>query len=374
MQYRPLGQSGLQVSAIGLGTEHLLHAPQDIVIEVVHTALDRGVNYFDLIWAHPEYRDNFAAALKGRRDEVILAGHLGSALKGSQYSRTRNPQVAEEFLLDLLTRLGTDYVDVLMVHNVNSIPEYETLLRPEGMFDLARRWKEQGRTRCIAMSGHSVELMSRSIVDGAVDTIMLPVNISGNAQPGRRELLQTCAKQGIGLIAMKPFAGGKLFQRRHTVYFARYQTGGASFKKKVPAEITPVQCLSYVLAQAGVSTAIPGVKTREEMVASLALLEASAEEQDFSAIISDFAEYVSGECVYCNHCLPCPVEIDIGYVCRLVDTADDGISPSLQRAYNTLKVKASACTDCGACVKRCPFEVDAQAKMGQAVALFEATS
>ncbi|MBN1484976.1 MAG: aldo/keto reductase [Chloroflexia bacterium] len=371
MQYRPLGRTGLQVSAIGLGTEHLLRACRETVVEVVHTALDHGVNYLDLIWAHPHYRDNLAAALQDRRDELVLAGHLGSTLQGEQYKRSRKADVAERFLLDLLERLQTDYVDVLMLHNVNTDREYDMLLQPNGVVELARRWQQQGKARCVALSGHSVELMNRALDDGLVDAIMLPVNMAGNAQPGRRELLQRCAREQIGLVAMKAYAGGKLLQQRQTVRFPHYQTGGEAFKKKVPEAILPLQCLHYVLCQSGVSCVIPGVKDRSELLDALALLQASEEERDFSDVLCEFAEYVSGECVYCNHCLPCPVKLDIAQILRLVDTAAEGVSPELQRSYNVLAVKASACTRCGACVKRCPFGVDVLAKIDRAIALFE---
>lgn len=89
--------------------------------------------------------------------------------------------------------------------------------------------------------------------------------------------------------------------------------------------------------------------------------------------MTGFERYVGGECVYCNHYLPCPVHLDVGQVGRLVDRAtfqSEGIAV-LQAAYEMLEVKASACTACGACVERCPFGVDVIAGMERAVELFE---
>jgi len=108
-----------------------------------------------------------------------------------------------------------------------------------------------------------------------------------------------------------------------------------------------------------------------ELAAALHTLEATDAGRDYSAIISDFGRYEEGECVYCNHCLPCPAVIDIAQINRLVDTAQQGISERLRMAYDVLLVKASACTECGACVERCPFGVDVISKMRQAVELFE---
>jgi predicted aldo/keto reductase-like oxidoreductase len=100
----------------------------------------------------------------------------------------------------------------------------------------------------------------------------------------------------------------------------------------------------------------------------LQYIDAPPEEKDFSSIITSFKEYTPGECVYCNHCLPCPSYIDIGAVIRLLDTYG---TESVQHEYNTLSAKASDCTECGACVERCPFEVDVLSKMKKAVAVFE---
>jgi predicted aldo/keto reductase-like oxidoreductase len=370
MDYHPLGQTGIQVSAIGLGGEHLLRASRETVVEIIHAALDRGVNYFDIIWAHPEYRDNFAAALQGRREQVVLPGHLGSTLKGTQYQRARSAGVCERYYQDLLTRLGTDYLDVAMIHNLNGIKDYEALLGPNGVVELAHRLKREGRARAVGMSGHSVELFNRVLQDGVVDLLMLPVNMAGNAQPGRKQLLQACAARGVGVVAMKAYAGGKLFQQRRTVYFAHYQTGGGNFKRKVPPAITPVQCLAYALAQPAVATVIPGVASMAELEAAVAYTTATDEERDFSAALAGFQEYVGGECVYCNHCLPCPAEIDIGLVSRLVDVAGDRPAAAVRAEYAALPARAAACTACGACEKRCPFDVAVIARMERAVALF----
>jgi predicted aldo/keto reductase-like oxidoreductase len=369
MQYNPIGQTGLQVSAIGLGGEHLLRASRETVVEVVHTAMDAGVNYMDLIWAHPSYRDNLAAALQGRRDRAVLVGHLGSTLKGTQYQRSRNARVCEQYWNDLRERLGTDTIDVAMIHNLNGIKDYEALLGPQGVVELAHRLKREGQARAVGLSGHSIELFQRVLQDRVVDLLMIPVSMAGNAQAGRNQLLRDCAAQGVGVVAMKAYGGGKLLRGR-TVYFARYQTGGGAYKKKVPAAITPVQCLAYALAQPAVATVIPGVANLGEMEAALALLTATDEEKDFAPALAGFQEFIQGECVYCNHCLPCPEEIDIGRVSYLLDVAGDEPSRSLWAEYAALPVKASACTACGACVKRCPFGVAVIDRMQQAATLF----
>ena len=86
MRYRKLGRTGFDVGIIGLGTEYLNEVRRKKVVSVVHEAIDSGVNYIDLFFGHASIRDNIGAALEGRRDKVMVAGHLGAAArKDDQY-------------------------------------------------------------------------------------------------------------------------------------------------------------------------------------------------------------------------------------------------------------------------------------------------
>lgn len=371
MQFRKLGRTGLDVGVIGLGTEHLNGRPRETVVSVIREAIERGVNYFDLVFSFPEYLDNLCAAFRGYREQVFLTGHLGSTERNGQYFKTRSVRTCERFFLNLLSRLSTDRVDVLFLHNFNSVKDYDQVMKAGGLIDLACRLRQEGKARCIGISAHNTAVAMKAVESGQIDVVMFPINLFGNAMPGRKELLNLCAGQGMGLVAMKPFGGGKLLQTRGTFRVPKYQTGGESFKAKLSFEITPAQCLSYTLAQVGVSTTVPGVKNTAELAAALHTLEATEAERDFSSLVASFGRYTEGECVYCNHCLPCPAVIDIGQVNRLLDAAQRGISEELRMAYDALSVKASSCTECGACMERCPFGVDAMAKMRQAVEWFE---
>ena len=120
-----------------------------------------------------------------------------------------------------------------------------------------------------------------------------------------------------------------------------------------------------------VSTAVPGPKNTEELEATLHYLEATGEERDYSSAIDDLQDLLAGQCVYCHHCLPCPQDIEIGWVIWMVDHTQHGVTDDLRNWYSSFPAKASACTECGECVDRCPFEVDIIAKMQEAVELFE---
>ena len=370
MEYRKLGKTGLDVGTIGLGTEYLNEVPRETVVSVVREAVDREVNYIDLFFAHPEIRDDVGFALEGRRDKVIIAGHLGAAAnEDGQYYKTRDREKCERFLLDFLTRLRTDYMDVLMLHNVDPEEEYEEML--EKSMDIALRFKEEGKARFIGLSTHKPSVALKAIKNDHIDVLMYPVNLTGDAMPGRKELLNACVSLGAGLVAMKPYAGGKLLQKVRSISLEHFQSGWKRYRKDLPVSITPVQCISYALSQIGVSTIVPGVKNADELEAALHFMDATDEEKDFSTVITGFGEYLEGGCVYCNHCLPCPSVIDIGRTIRLLETAQYAISHDLRADYEALSAKASECIQCGSCMERCPFDVDVISKMEQAVELFE---
>jgi predicted aldo/keto reductase-like oxidoreductase len=89
-------------------------------------------------------------------------------------------------------------------------------------------------------------------------------------------------------------------------------------------------------------------------------------------LVANLHDYLAGQCVYCQHCLPCPQGIEVGWVLWYVDQARGGVSDDLRSGYAGFPVKASACVECGECVERCPFDVNILARLRQAVEIFEA--
>ena len=98
---------------------------------------------------------------------------------------------------------------------------------------------------------------------------------------------------------MKPFSGGQLLDEK-TSPFGR--------------KLTKIQCMQYALDRPGVLTVLPGIRGMDDLKEILKYTEATAEEKDYS-IIGEFAPVdVTGKCVYCNHCMPCPMKLDIGLI------------------------------------------------------------
>lgn len=370
MNTRILGRTGAAVSTISMGTEYLINKPQEHVDAVIHTAIERGINYFDVFYGQGFVREIYGRAFAGYRDRVMLTAHLGAVEENGDSARSRDPKLSQHFFHEYLRPMQTDYVDVLFLHNSDGQEDYDTIMAPGGLADLAQQLQEQGKARFVGFSGHTVSTARQAAESGIVDVLMFPVNLTANAVPGKRELLQACASNNVALVAMKPFAGGRLLQPETRVSLETWQMGGegAEFQKERP--ITPVQCLHYVLSQVGVSTAVPGFQTVEQLDQGMAYYEATEEEKDFSGLLAAFAQYQTGDCVYCNHCLPCPMAIDIGRVNRLYDMASVTMTDALRADYAALDSNAYDCIQCGTCEERCPFGVAVIDKMEKAAALF----
>lgn len=378
MKYRKLGRTAIDVGVIGLGAEYLEHASGDTITSVVHEAIDNGVNYIDLFMASPSVRDNFGTALENKRHKVMIAGHLGSILQNGQYCRSRDRVLCERFIDDLLIRLRTDYVDTLVLHYIDEFDDYETVFNSESLLELALLLKQKGKARLIGLSSHNMPVALKAVESGHIDVLMFPVNpafdtFSGDAvfieedgtytqlgltekrsTPERKELYHACAIKGMGIVAMKPYAAGVLL------------------RKDNPSGImlTPVQCINYALSQPAICTVVPGCRNVKEMRAALAFLDASDKEKDYSSIDVNPMWKLRGSCMYCNHCSPCPVGIDIGATTRITDIAGYKINNNVVSEYEALSVKASACTECNVCMERCPFGVDVVSNMTRAVRIF----
>jgi predicted aldo/keto reductase-like oxidoreductase len=153
---------------------------------------------------------------------------------------------------------------------------------------------------------------------------------------------------------MKPFAGGKLLNPTQA---------------DSPA-VTPVQCLAYALAQIAVATVVPGCKDLDQLEAALAYTRASEAERDYAQAVADVKQWSPGDCVYCNHCLPCPSTIDIARVMRFYDQSQLALTPEILSQYSQLESNADDCVRCGACEERCPFGVPVVERMEHTVTIF----
>lgn len=379
MRYRELGNTGLKVSEIGLGAEWLERHNAKEVKEVVSYCEAAGINILDCWMSEPNVRSNIGAAIKGHRNHWIIQGHLGSTWQDGQYVRTRDLDQAKTAFADLLRRLGTDYIDLGMIHFVDETAEFHQIM--DGTFyTYARELKDKGIIRHIGMSTHNPAVARLAAECGRIEMLLFSINPAfdmlpasediddyfkdtydetlGGIAPERAQLYQICENNGVGITVMKGYAGGRLFS-----------AGTSPFG----VALTPVQCLHYALTRPAVASVLAGYDTTAHVDAALAYETATAEEKDYATVLSKApAHAYYGQCTYCGHCAPCPVGIDIAMVNKLYDLAamQPEVPATLKAHYDGLSANGRDCVACRGCEKRCPFGVGVAERMAKAEALF----
>ena len=376
MTYRPLGNTGLEVSEISIGCGGFEKLDSAGSIALMDMALDSGMNYIDIYDANPVTRTNIGIALKGRRDRMIIQGHIGTIFKDGQHTRTRDVEETRQGFEDLLQRLGTDHIEVGMIHITDS-PEEWNELEGSPFLEYVFQLKKEGKIQHIGVSSHNAEVALMAAKSGWIEVIMFSLNpafdrlrggaipwekgamdnLQAGIDPVRVEFYDYCASHHIGVTVMKTFGGGGRLLDEKTSPL------GVAF--------TPEQCIAYCLAKPCISTCILGVDNLDELKADLHYLRATEAEKDYTAVMQPAKADKRGDCTYCNHCSPCPQGIPIAKVNELLDKSqNEGMTPELQAQYDALPHHASECTHCGSCMTRCPFGVDVPQKMDEAAKVF----
>lgn len=379
MQYRRLGKTGLMVSEIGFGGEWMERHTKEECREIVDACEKYGINILDCWMSDPRVRSSIGAAIKGRREKWYIQGHIGSTWQGGQYVRTRDMQKTKEAFSDLLTRLGTDYIDLGMIHYIDEEADWKQTM--EGPFlAYVKELKEQGSIRHIGLSTHNPRIAKLAAMSGVVEMILFSINPAFDMLPAsedintyfadrydeslgginkeRAELYQLCEQLDVGITVMKGYAGGRLFDP------ARSPFGVA---------LTPVQCLHYCLTRPAVASVMAGFDTPAHVEEAASYEQASEEEKDYASVLAGAPKHAyRGQCTYCGHCKPCPVNIDIAMVNKLYDLAvlQPEVPASVKEHYAALEVTASACIGCQSCESRCPFGVHIAEQMEKSAKLF----
>ena len=381
MNYRHIPRCDFHVSEIGLGGEHLEKKDKSLVEEVMGTALDGGINIMDVFMPQPEVRTHIGDAIRHARQKFHLQGHIGATLENGQYKRSRDVSVCDAFVRDFLTRFHTDYIDIGMIHFVDDLDDWHTI-ENQGILEYALQLKQKGIIRAIGLSSHVPNVAMKAVQSGQIDVLMFSVNplfdllpeqtpiddlfeqktyehgASSGINPSRQELYETCARLGVGITVMKTLGAG-----------LRLGADSSPFGQPM----TVAQCEHYALTRPAVASVLIGCVSSEQVHQALQYESLSAQEKDYTAVLNTSQRYsANGACMYCNHCLPCPQEIDIAAVHQYYDLARSlsEVPATVREHYLALHAHASDCIACGACEERCPFDVEVIQNMEKARALF----
>lgn len=211
MNYRRLGNSGLQVSELGLGTNAFgKRADEASSTRIIHHAIDHGINFIDTanIYAGTESERIIGQALKGKRHHVVLATKAGLIKGDAPNERGSSRYHLQRELEDSLRRLHTDYVDLYQIHTFDPHTPLDETLRT--LDDLV----SSGKVRYIGASNYAAWEMMKALgiseLKGYVRYVSTQTSYSLADRTPEVELVPLCLDQGVGIIPYFPLAGGIL--------------------------------------------------------------------------------------------------------------------------------------------------------------------
>ncbi len=334
MKTMRLGGTELRVSRVGFGGIPIQRLAEEDAVRLVRRCLDLGVTFFDTAHGYTTSEERIGKAIAGRRHELVLATKTPA----------RDKKTAEEHLALSLRRLGTDYVDVWQLHNVNTQADLNRALGPDGAMEAARAALRAGTIRHIGISSHSLDLAVLAVASGDFETVQVPFNFV--ADEVATSLLPLARQHDVGVIAMKPFAGGMLGNARLALgYLLQYD----------------------VLPDPGLET----IAEAEEIAAIVA--DAKALSADDRAEIARVRGDMSPRfCHRCEYCQPCPEKIAITTVLHL-RSFWKRFPPERFFGGNVAAAVAAArrCTACGTCEGRCPYQLPIRAMLRENIAWYE---
>lgn len=313
-----LGRTGLEISRTGFGALPIQRVSFEEAAQLLNRALDGGITYIDTARAYTDSEEKIGKAISHRRSEFTLA------------TKT-HAKTAEGFWKDLdtsLRLLNTDHIDVYQFHNPPFVPMPGG---EDGLYDAAVKAREEGKIRFIGITQHSIERAEQAVASGLYDTIQYPFNHLATER--EVALVRLCKEKNVGFVGMKALSGGLVTDAR--IPFAYL----SEFDNAVP---------------------IWGFQKPWELEQVLELSENPIEVTDEirELIAKDRAELVGGFCRSCGYCLPCPAGIPIQNANRMKQLLgravwQDYVTPEWQEKM----AKIDDCIQCGACAKRCPYEL-----------------
>ena len=314
-----LGSTGITTPQNAFGALPVQRVDMQTAVEILHRAYDGGMTFFDTARAYSD-------------SEVKMGEAFGPALRDKIFIATKSTATTPEKLIaDLetsLRNLRTDYIDIYQLHCVKQC------YRPgdgTGLYETLLEAKAQGKIRHIGITAHKIGIAEEIAESGLYETLQFPFSYLATERD--IALVETCRKNNVGFIAMKGLSGGLLTNAR--------------------------ACMAFMLHYPVLP--IWGIQRLSELEQWLAFFDdPPAMTEDLAAIIQNDRDELLGEfCRGCGYCMPCSVAITINQCARMSQMirrapSKDWLTPYWQEEM----LKIEKCVNCGACLKRCPYELD----------------
>lgn len=286
MERRTFGQTDMQVSILGFGGAEIGQADQRTVDQLLHSALDAGLNVIDTAECYGNSEELIGKSLVGRREDYYLFTKCGHA-SGFEYSDW-DPVMLKQSIDRSLKRLKVDYVDVIHLHSCS-----EEILRQGEVIEVLKRAKEQGKTRFIGYSGDHTDALY-AIKTGVFDSFETSINIAD--QEAMELTVPEAVKRGMGVIAKRPIANvawknDMLSEQDYAYpYWVRLKELEYDFLEDIQLGVKTA--LKFALSVPGVATAIVGTSNpnRWEQNATMLLDGGRLTQEEYNEIRSRWTE------------------------------------------------------------------------------------
>ena len=328
-----LGKTNMMVTRVGFGGIPIQRLTENEAVAVVKSCLELGINFLDTANGYTTSEERIGKAIKGYREKIILATK----------SRSCDPEELSQHLDLSLKRLGVDYIDLYQFHGVSNFESLDKILEPGGVMTVVEKAQKKGLVKHVGLTSHQIEVAKKAVASGRFETVLFPFNFI--ASEALDELIPLCRKHDVGFISMKPLAGGMIDNVRVAIkYLLQFP------------DILP----------------IPGIERITEIEEIVKIVESSpkmtrAEKLEMKRIKETLG---SRFCHNCDYCQPCTKGIPISLVMTsksFYRRMPSGNLPSLDKAIE----KASDCSDCGECEKRCPYHLPIREMMKEQIAWYK---
>ena len=336
-----LGRTGLEVTRWGLGGIPLSTVmggtTEAVIEEIIRAALDYGINFIDTSRVYMDSETNLGQAIQSWRRDIVLAS--------KSYSRTRDEVLAD--IEESLSQLQTDWIDIYQVHALYP-HEVTAFMGKGGGIEAFRKAKEEGMIHFIGLTSHHNSVLLDLVKTGEFDTVMFPFNVI--ERDAEQELIPLAQSLNIGMIVMKPLAGGAIRNRYKAFrFFNNY----------------PVDLILNGVAS--VAEFKENIQCAED-VSPLTAEELTALEAEVASLGNEF-------CRRCSYCMPCPNDIRIPDMIHIFYQAVKGmrfedLPPDKQEVGKNLLVWLQACEQCGKCEQKCPYNLPTAKRVQELISLF----
>ncbi|WP_350342705.1 aldo/keto reductase [Proteinivorax tanatarense] len=332
---RKFGSTDLSINPLGFGGIPIQRISPEQTMEVIAKAKELGVNFIDSAQGYTDSEKKIGQAIKNHKDYWVLASKAPA----------KDEKSMEEAIQQSLESFGRDYIDLYQLHLVSSEGDLNERLDPDnGAINALVKAQEKGYIGHIGITGHRPEILEKALDVYPFASVQAPYNF---LETQSEDLLKKATNKGVATIIMKPMAGGALS--------------------------SPTASIKYILQKDFVTVAIPGMESIEQVIENVNAtnnLKIASDEKE--GMEKDIEELQHNFCRRCEYCQPCPQGIKIhscfifhGYHKRY------GLKDWALPRYKSLPVPASACTECGLCETKCPYELPIREMLKEVVGDFE---